>query len=110
MALCRPLVQRWKTFLCWLGSHDHQCVIDCDARKSFQRCTRCGYEFQYDFQVALTPAWIGFCMDGHRCPICGGWKPKDWDRCANEICEMNPDGPLRVHQDGTIGPMLDSRH
>lgn len=105
-------MNRWKAFfgLCWLRGHDHQQIVDYEARRVFMLCTRCGHEFQYDFQAALTPEWIGFRMEGHRCPLCGGWKPKDWDRCAIEICEMNPDGLLRLNPDGTIGPRLDSRH
>jgi hypothetical protein len=104
-------VNRWKAFfgLCWLRGHDHEQIVDCDARRAFNRCKACGHEFQYDFQEALPPYWIGFCDKAHSCPLCMGWKPKDWDRCANEICAMNPDGPLYRNSDGTVGPRLDSR-
>lgn len=100
---------RWKYLfhLCWLTGHEHEPILDCDVRKSFSRCSRCGYEFQYDFQVALPPEWIGFCDEAHRCPLCMGWKPRGWDRCANEICEMNPDGPLHLMPDGTVKHWLD---
>lgn len=103
-------MSRWKAFVCWLGGHNERLIIDYDARRSFNRCTECGYEFQYDFQKALGPDWIGFCADGHRCPLCFGWKPKDWDRCANEICTLNPNGRLRLRSDGSMGYDLDSRH
>lgn len=101
----------WKAFFefCWLRGHDDHQIVDCDARRVFYRCRRCGHEFQSNLQAALTPNWIGFCDPAHRCQLCFGWKPKDWDRCANEICMMNPEGPLHLHPDGTIGPRLDSR-
>lgn len=95
--------------LCWLRGHDHQLVVDCEARRSFQRCTRCEHTFQYDFQAALSRDWIGFIDKVHSCKLCGGWKPNDWDRCANEICSLNPDGPLRIRPDGSVGHDLDSR-
>lgn len=102
---------RWKAFfhLCWLLGHEGQPVVDCDARKSFTRCPRCECEFQYDFQAALSPDWIGFCDEAHRCPLCMGWKPKDWSRCANEVCALNPNGFLHQMQDGTVKYRLDSR-
>lgn len=101
----------WKAFLgfCWLRGHDHQPTVDCDAHRAFNRCTRCGHEHQYDFQRALGPNWIGFCDPSHRCPLCFGWKPREWDRCANEICSLNPDGMLRMRSDGSVGHDLDSR-
>lgn len=104
-------MSRWKAFfeLCWLFGHDHQPVVDCDARRAFTRCTGCGHSFQYDFQAALGPDWIGFCDPPHRCPLCFGWKPRDWDRCSNEICALNPDGPLRLRPDGSVGHDLDAR-
>jgi len=98
----------WKEFCCWLRGHDDVLILDCDARRSFNRCTRCGYEFQYDFQAALKPDWIGFCDPPHQCPLCFGWKPRDWDRCAQEVCEINPDGMMRLQPDGSFGPNLDS--
>lgn len=105
-------MSRWKAFfnLCWLFGHHHEQVIDCDARRASQRCVKCGHEFQYDFQKQLTPEWIGFCSDGHRCPLCMGWKPRDWDRCGNELCTLNPNGPMRVLPDGNLGFDLDSRN
>lgn len=101
----------WKALfnLCWLKGHDHEQIVDCDARRSFNRCTRCGHEHQYDFQATLSPNWIGFCDPPHRCPLCLGWKPPDWDRCANEICSMNPNGPIKLRSDGTVGYDLDTR-
>lgn len=100
-------MKRWKAFLCWLSGHDHEQIVDYDIPKAFQRCRRCGHEFQYDFQSALTRKWIGFCDEAHTCKLCFGWKPREWDRCANEICELNPDGALHFNTDGTMGPRLD---
>lgn len=101
----------WRTFfhLCWFFGHAHEQIVDCDKRRSFQRCTKCAHEFQYDFQAALSPDWIGYCDDAHRCPLCFGWKRKDWDRCANEVCEINPNGPVYLMPDGTAKHDLDSR-
>lgn len=104
-------MNRWKAFfnLCWLVGHGHEQIVDCDARRSFNRCTKCGHEFQYDFQACLSPEWIGFCDKQHSCPLCMGWKPKKWDRCANEICTLNPNGPLRLLPDGNVNYDPDSR-
>lgn len=102
-------MKRWKAFLCWFRGHNHQQIVDYDARRVFQCCTKCGHSFQYDFEAALGPTWIGFCDTAHRCPLCFGWKPRDWDRCAHEICDINPDGPLRLKPDGSLGHDLDSR-
>lgn len=100
----------WRAFfnLCWLRTHDHQTIVDCDARRAFQCCTNCGHSFQYDFQAELPKNFIGFIDKAHSCGLCGGWRPRDWDRCANEICTLNPDGPLRMRPDGSIGHNLDS--
>lgn len=105
-------MNRWKALfhLCWLLGHHHQLILDFDARKSFNRCSKCGDEFQYDFQRALTPDWIGWCDRLHSCPLCMGWKPKDWDRCGNEICKLNPNGPLRKLPGGHVGYLLDGPH
>lgn len=104
-------MSKWKAFfgLCWCFGHDHQQVVDCEERRAFQKCSRCGNEFQYDFQAWLPPEWIGFCDPDHTCPLCFGWKPKAYDRCANEICSINPDGLLKFHPDGTLRPDLDGR-
>lgn len=101
----------WRAFfhLCWLSGHDHQPVVDCDKRRSYQCCTKCGHEFQYDFQRTLSPEWIGFCDKDHSCALCMGWKPRDWDRCANEICALNPNGPLKLRPNRTVGYDLDVR-
>lgn len=105
------MTNRWKALfhLCWLFGHDHKTIVDCDARRSFNCCIRCGHEFQYDFQVFLPPDWIGFCDDEHRCPLCSGWKPRGYDRCGHEICIVNPDGPLHRCPDGTVRHKLDGR-
>jgi hypothetical protein len=100
----------WKTFRCWWFGHDHEQIVDYDARRVFQRCVKCGHEFQYDFQAQLTPQWIGFCDPPHTCPLCMGWKPRHWDRCANEVCEINPNGPLRLTPDGGLDFDLDARN
>lgn len=86
--------------LCWLWHQDDQ-VVDCDARRVFQRCSACGRESQFGFQAALGPNWIGFCDEVHRCPLCTGWKPRGWGRCGNEICVLNPNGPLFLMPDGS---------
>lgn len=101
----------WKALvsLCWLRGHDHHQIVDHDARRAFQLCTKCGYSFQYEFQASLTPNWIGFCDHDHSCELCMGWKPRDWDRCGNEVCLLNPNGPIRFLQNGEIGYDLDSR-
>lgn len=101
----------WKDFLslCWLRGHDHEQVVDCDARRAFQLCGRCGHEFQYDFQAGLSPGWVGFCDEDHSCELCMGWKPRGWDRCANEVCLLNPNGPLSLLPDGEVGYDLDGR-
>lgn len=101
----------WKAFfkLCWLLSHNSEQIVDCDERRVFQRCVKCGHEFQYDFQAEMSPHWVGFCDKAHTCLLCGGWKPKDWDRCANEVCDLNPNGPLWLTPDGNLDYDLDSR-
>lgn len=101
--------RRWAAFfnLCWLFGHDAVPVVDCDSRRAFNRCAKCGRETQYDFEAALTPDWIGFVDDAHCCPLCMGWKPADWDRCANEVCGLNPDGPLHLMPDGSARHMPD---
>ena len=100
---------RWDALfnLCWLMGHDPIPVLDCDARKAFNRCLKCRRETQYDFEALLTPDWIGFVDPPHRCPLCFGWKPREWERCANELCELNPDGPLHLMPDGTAKHLLD---
>lgn len=102
-------MNRWKALfhLCWLFGHDHQSIVDCDARKSLQRCGRCGHSFQYDWEAVLSPDWIGFCDDAHRCPLCMGWKPRNWERCGNEVCELNPNGPPHLMPDGSARHLLD---
>lgn len=95
--------------LCWLFGHGEEHVVDCDARRSFNRCIRCGREWQYEFQENISPDWIGFIDEIHRCPLCLGWKPRSWDRCQNEICELNPDGPLHLLPDGTVTHDPDAR-
>lgn len=101
----------WKKFanFCWLRGHAHQPIVDCDSRRAFHRCMKCGHEFQYDFEAAITPEWIGFCDKDHSCKLCLGWKPRDWDRCGNEICTLNPNGPMRLLPDGEVWYDLDSR-
>lgn len=103
---------RWASFfqLCWCFGHDDFPIVDSDARRSFHRCRRCGREAQYDFEAEIPSNWIGFIDDVHRCPLCLGWKPKDIDRCANEICDLNPNGPLRIMPDGSVRHMLDGPH
>lgn len=105
-------MNKWKAFfeLCWLRGHDHQPIVDCDVRRAFERCAKCGHEFQYDFEAALGPTWIGFCDPAHSCELCMGWKPRDWDRCANEVCTLNPNGRLRLRPDGSAGFNLDGRY
>lgn len=103
---------RWKALfhLCWLFGHKYRDIVDCDSRRVFNRCAQCGREAQYDFEAALSPDWIGFCDETHRCPLCLGWKPRNWERCGNEICELNPNGPVYLMPDGSARHLPDGPH
>ena len=91
-------MNRLKAFfhLCWVLGHDHEPIVDTEARRAFNRCTRCGHEHQYDFQASLPLEWIGFASGDNKCPLCMGWKPKAWKFCSSGYCELNPKGPIRL--------------
>jgi hypothetical protein len=55
---------------------------------------------QYDFERGMSPEWIGFCDEAHKCPLCMGWKPRGWERCGVEVCKLNPNGKIYLTPDG----------
>lgn len=79
---------------CAFGHHDDVTIVDCDARRSFQRCRECKREFQYPFQAEIGADWIGFIDKAHTCPKCLGWRPRDARYCGGLVCSLNP--PNRV--------------
>lgn len=82
--------EEMKKLLCKLLGHRHgELVVDCQRRKAFHPCARCGDEFQYDFEREIDPRWIGFAHGENQCPLCLGWKSKDWLRCGKQFCIMN---------------------
>ena len=95
---------KWKALLelCWLLGHEEQQIVDHDARRVFGRCLKCGREAQSSFQASLHADWIGFCDEAHRCPLCSGWKPRGWNRCAGKVCLLNPEGVTRLEEESAF--------
>lgn len=84
-----------KKLLCsWLGHEIGDPVIDCERRKSFNPCLRCGAECQYDFQKKIPLDWIGYQSGENQCPVCFGWKSKSWSMCGQRLCVLNPGYPI----------------
>jgi len=86
--------------LCWLRGHRYSQIVDCDQRRVYEKCVVCGHEMQYDFERGMSPEWIGFCDEAHKCPLCMGWKPRGWERCGVEVCRLNPNGMMYLKDDG----------
>jgi len=86
--------------LCWLRGHGYSQIVDCDQRRVYEKCVVCGHEMQYDFERGMSPEWIGFCDEAHKCPLCMGWKPRGWERCGVEVCKLNPNGKIYLLPDG----------
>jgi hypothetical protein len=84
--------------VCWIVGHDHNTVVDYEARRTYERCRRCGHTFQYDFEENLSSDWIGYCDTDHPCPVCLGWKPKEWKMCSSTYCKVNPPEIRRIQE------------
>lgn len=84
-------------------------VVDCENLSIYLLCDTCGKKTQLDFHYALegNKNWIGFQSGENKCPLCMGWKKKAWSRCAIEVCELNPEGPIYPMPDGSWGHRLD---
>lgn len=76
---------------------DSEQIVDCENRRTYQKCKVCGKETQYDFQAYLNGTdWVGFCSGENKCSLCMGWKPRAWKFCSSSYCELNPKGPMRL--------------